>query len=118
MKIFTLYDNIDINGSESGGVTYYPQSEQDYNLAKIKILDTEYPITYGSDSSLEQVLVQTVIINNTPVGLHVIAPFEVPTYNKANVLEICKAIAKAAIAINDKCQEPEKRFWQMFEVDL
>jgi hypothetical protein len=101
-----------------GGVTYYPQSEQDFNLAKIMILDTEYPITYGSDSSLEQVVVQTVVINNTPVGLHVIAPFEVPTYNKANVLEIIKAVGKAANALNDKCQEPEKGFWQMLEAKL
>lgn len=103
-----------------GVVTYYPKSEidQDYDLAMVTIFDTDYPITYGIDSSSDQILVQTVVLKNIPVGLHVIAPFEMPTGNKANVIELIKAIGKAAIAINDKCKEQEIGFLQLLEEHL
>lgn len=104
-------------GYFSGIVKYY-SFEHDFNLEKIEILDKKYPITYGFDSNLEQVLVQTVVINNAVVGFHVIAPFEVPvpTDNKANIIEILKAIDKAAVTLYCNRVDPDKKVFQAFEI--
>lgn len=95
----------------SGSITYYPFAEGFYG-AYVEILGKEYPITYGFDSSSEQVVVQTVVINNAVVGFHVIAPFEMPTDNNANDAKVMMAIGKAAHAINEKCQKPDEGFLQ------
>lgn len=117
-KIATQKVEVFKNEYVNGGCKYRFRQEREYNLVKIEIQDVEYPITYGTDSSSDQILVHTVVRNDVPVGFHVIAPFEMPTTNKANVIKVVRAIGDAAANLDGNCQEPEDDFLQMLEEDL